>query len=143
MATEAGNRPVPCAGKGIDRQLRTSRELGGCSAKMVGPKAVDQLGREPVCFGRRKSRHRLSELLLVRIQSRHHADPGEHRRAAMLGDQDQRRDRGLPCRRVVLAFRQLGDVAFLDAGLSHSAGSLQRVPSPENRRLRAASCRGL
>ena len=40
----------------------------------------------------------------------HHADPDEHRRAAMLGDQDQRLDRGLPCRRVVLGFRQLGDV---------------------------------
>lgn len=45
-----------------------------------------------------------------RIQRPHHTDPREHSRPAVLGDQDQRLDRGLPCWRVVLGFRQLCDV---------------------------------
>jgi hypothetical protein len=47
---------------------------------------------------------------LPAVQGPHDANPGEHRRAAFLGHQDQRLHRGLPLWRGMLFLRQLGDV---------------------------------
>ena len=46
---------------------------------------------------------------VVAVQRAHDADPGEHRGAAEVGDQDQRLDGGLPFRKGGLAVRQAGD----------------------------------
>jgi hypothetical protein len=43
----------------------------------------------------------------VPVDRLQHADPGEHRRAVRLRDQDQGLDGGLPCRMVLLGLRQL------------------------------------
>ena len=49
-------------------------------------------------------------LLDVTIERVHHADPGEHRRAAALGNQQQRFHRRLPFGGVVFGLGELGDV---------------------------------
>jgi hypothetical protein len=46
----------------------------------------------------------------VTVQCPHDTDPGEHRRAAKLGNKKQRLHRGLPFRGVVLGLGQLGGV---------------------------------
>jgi hypothetical protein len=40
----------------------------------------------------------------VSVQRPHDADPGEHRRAAVLGDQEKQFDRGLPLLDLCSAF---------------------------------------
>jgi hypothetical protein len=47
---------------------------------------------------------------LVTVQRLHDPDPRQHRRAAALGDQQQRLGCGLPFRRFVLGLRKLRDV---------------------------------
>ena len=44
------------------------------------------------------------------VQCPHDADPGEHRRATKLHNQQQGFHRGLPFRGIVLGLGQLGDV---------------------------------
>jgi hypothetical protein len=46
---------------------------------------------------------------VVAVQCLHDADPREHRRPVRLRDQDERLNRGLPCRMLLLGLRQLGD----------------------------------
>ena len=53
---------------------------------------------------------RIKHPLDVPVQRPHDADPRKHRGPTALGDEDQRLHRGLPFRRVVLGFRELGHV---------------------------------
>jgi hypothetical protein len=46
----------------------------------------------------------------VTIERSHHADPGEHRRATALGNQQKRLHRGLPFCGIVFGLGELGDV---------------------------------
>jgi hypothetical protein len=51
----------------------------------------------------------IERALDVAVQCLRHANPREHRRAIGFRDQDQRLDRGLPCRMLLFGLRQLGD----------------------------------
>jgi hypothetical protein len=44
------------------------------------------------------------------VQRPHHCDPCDHQVVAVLGDQNEKLERRLPFRGVVLCLRQLGDV---------------------------------
>jgi hypothetical protein len=53
---------------------------------------------------------RVERSLDMTIERPHHAYPGEHRRAAALGNQQQRFHRGLPFGGIVFGLWELGDV---------------------------------
>jgi hypothetical protein len=67
---------------------------------------------------------RINHPLEVTVQGSHDAYPRQHRRAAALGDQQQRLRRGLPFRRFVLGLRKLRDVVagFLERDERAPAG---------------------
>jgi hypothetical protein len=60
---------------------------------------------------------RIKHPLDATVQGSHDADPRQHRRAAALGDQDQRLHRRLPFRRFVLV--QLSDHATFERMLDN------------------------
>jgi hypothetical protein len=52
----------------------------------------------------------IEDALNVTVQRQHHAYAREHRRAAALGNQQQRLHRGQPFFSIVFGLRQFGDV---------------------------------
>jgi hypothetical protein len=66
---------------------------------------------------------------MVPVQGSQHADPCEHRRPVRLRDQNQRLDRGLSCRMLLLGLRQLGDelAGILQRDKLATAGHQNRI----------------